>query len=124
MFLEIIFLVLVIIGIRLLYKYDGYNEGNLLGGWLLIIIFGISLIINTVNLMTVSYYFDVYEKQMQAHQETLDNVRANEFEFETATIALDIISVNKNLARYKRENQSWFYDIYVDDRIDSIKPIK
>tara|TARA_R110000796_G_scaffold161858_1_gene278619 strand:- start:2703 stop:3071 length:369 start_codon:yes stop_codon:yes gene_type:complete len=122
MFLEIIFIVLVIVGIISISKSD--YPGDSFGGWLIAVIFGIALLVNTIELFTVSYEFEVYEKEMEAYQETLDNIRANKVEFETATIAFDVIQVNTRLARLKRENKSWFYDIYLDDRIDSIKPIK
>jgi hypothetical protein len=55
--------------------------------------------------------------------ESLETARENKNNIELASITKDIIEYNKNLAILKFEDDG-FLDIYIDDRILLLKPIK
>lgn len=119
MFLTIIFGLLLILSIILLSK----ESESFFGGFLLLISLFV-LIPNTVELCTVSYDYDKIVTKRNSLETTLIELRKNEDNNEKSSVGLKIIEFNEMLAIEKLENESWFYDIYIDDRINSINPIK
>ena len=119
MFLTIIFVVVLIIGIFMALSYD--FEGS---GWALIICSFIVLTINTIELLSVKYDYEVLKETRNAYQQTLDDLREVNNQFETLAIGIEIVEFNKHLATEKVQNRTWFYGVYMDDRINSINPVK
>jgi len=120
MFLEITFIIFLIIGIFLIATSD-YES---LGGWVLISISVFVVFFNTIELSTSEYDYEVLVAERDSYQLSLDGLRAIGQDFETLAIGQDIVDFNKLIAVEKVQNKSWFYDIYIDDRIDSLQPIK
>lgn len=114
----IILIAFIILGI-----YLAFNDLEVVGS-IMIIFFGVWLIGHSIEWASAEYDYEVFKAEMAAYQTTLDNVRSHNNEFETLSIASDILELNTRLARYKVENTSWFYGIYIDDKINSINPIK
>jgi len=123
MFLEITFIVLLIIGIALLFA-DSYSGGVEVVGGILIIISAVALPINTIELLSSEYDYEILVAERDSYQLSLDGLRSIDNSFETLAIGQDIVDFNKKIAREKVQNKSWFYDSYIDDRIDSLEPIK
>lgn len=55
---------------------------------------------------------------------TLNNSRENGNELEVAAIVNNISKWNEELSQTQYENTLFFIDDYIDDRVDSLKPIK
>lgn len=115
----IILVVLVVIGIRLLntFDYDGW-------GFIMILIFGIWLVIHTIAFFTVEYNYELFVEKRNAFEQTLYESRKNGNEYETAAIVKEVAKWNEKLAEYKFDNKTLFFDQYIDDRIETLKPIK
>jgi|TARA_R110000851_G_scaffold47424_1_gene115047 hypothetical protein len=120
MFLEITFIVLLIIGIFLI----SVSDMESIGGWLLMICSVIILICNTIELLSPEYDYEILVAERDSYQLSLDGLRAIDNDFETLAIGTDIVDFNKKIAREKIMNKSWFYDTYIDDRIHTLEPIK
>jgi hypothetical protein len=84
----------------------------------------VTLPFNTIEMLTVEYDYEMMVAERNAYQSTLNGLREINNEFETLAIGTDIIEFNKNLAKEKVQNESWFYGPYIDDRIINIKPVK
>ena len=121
MFLEITFIILLIVGIVLIVNSYDYDS---IGGWSLAIISIIVLIFNTIQMLTPSYDYEILLAERNSYQESLNQLREIDNEFETLAIGEDIIDFNQHIARQKVQNKSWFYDSYIDDRIETLEPIK
>lgn len=120
MIITIILLLITILGIYLFkesYSYDFL-------GLLIAVVFGIWLTISSYLLLTVSYHYELFVVKRNAFETTLDNVRKNGNEYETVAIAKEVVKWNTRLAEDKFDNTFWFYDQYIDDRINTLKPIE
>jgi predicted signal transduction protein with EAL and GGDEF domain len=124
MFLEVALIICLIVGIKgaLIDSFD-YPALNIFG-WIFIIISIVTLPFNTIEMLTVEYDYEMMVAERNAYQSTLNGLREINNEFETLAIGTDIIEFNKNLAKEKVQNESWFYGPYIDDRIINIKPVK
>ena len=115
----IILIVLVGIGIYLTttlnYEFLGIIMCVIFGIWLLIHIFGWGL---------KSYEYGLFVKKRNSFELTLKEARKNGNEYETAAIVKDVAQWNIKLAVYKYDNKTLFFDQYIDDRIELLKPIK
>jgi len=117
MFLEITFIVLLVIGIFLMLAENW-------GGAILIVISLIVLPFNTIELLSPEYDYEIMVAERDSYQESLNQLREIDNDFETLAIGQDIVDFNKHIAREKVQNKSWFYDVYIDDRIETLQPIK
>ncbi len=67
----------------------------------------------------------VFVEQVKATRITLNSFRKKEYNFDRATIAKDIVDVNKKIAELKYDNRSfWWWDWWTDDSVDELKLIK
>ena len=122
MILGIVLLVVVIataIISRMTVSYDiSFLSGMvsiLTGGYLLIHILAMSL---------VEYNYEGFLERRAAFVETLDESRKNGNEYETAAIVKEISNWNIRVAKQKFDNKTLYFDQYIDDRWENIKPIK
>lgn len=115
-----ILLVLVILGLFI--ALESYDYDTL--GWVMVVVFGVWGIFHTIEWVSASYDYDVLVVERNSYQETLNNIRENGNDLETATIASEIMEFNRRIEVQKRQNQTWFYDCFIDDRIDELNPIK
>ena len=120
MIITIILLSLTVLGI---YLFKATYDYEVLGS-IIMIIFGIWLIISTYLLLTVSYHYELFVVKRTAFETTLNNVRKNGNEYETVAIAKEVVKWNTRLAEDKFDNRFWFYDQYIDDRINTLEPIE
>lgn len=115
----LILIVLLAISIYLL----GNWEYELLGS----IIFSVSmlgLIIHSMFFFTAGYNYGLFVEKRNAFEQTLIEARKNGSDYETAAISKEVAQWNQQLAEYKYDNKHAFLGQYVDDRIESLKPIK
>ena len=114
-----ILLVLTVLGIYLLkdYTYDPL-------GPTMTLIFGIWLLIHSFCLLTVSYDYKVFVQERNAFEQTLKNSRETGNEYETAAIVKDVADWNTRLAQKQYDNTTLWFDQFIDDRFDDLKPIK
>lgn len=115
----IILIVLVAIGGYLTTKWDYETIGVIMCG-----IFGTLLIIQSFALGLVPYEYGLFVEKRKAFEQTLKNARENGNEYETAAIAKEVAKWNVKLAEYKYDNKTMYFDQYIDDRIESLEPIK
>ena len=120
MVLEITFGVLLALGLLLIFASDFEH----IGGWIFTIVSVIVLSFNTVELLTSKYDYELLVAKRDSYQESLNNLRKLDNDFETLAIGQDIVDFNKGIAIQKVQNKSWFYDVYIDDRIETLEPIK
>lgn len=99
------------------------NRYGILGGFL-ITIFGVLFILHVILISISSYEYEQYVVQRDAYVSTLQESRANGSELETAAVMKGVAEWNIMLASAQYTNSLILLDPYIDDRIDSLKPIK
>lgn len=82
------------------------------------------LILHSIELSMVSYDYRLYVNKRDAFIQTLETSRANGYTYETAAIVSSIADRNIELARKKFKNKTFLFDCYIDDRIETLEPIK
>ena len=87
-------------------------------------IFGLLLIFHSVSWGLVSYSYDIFVERRNAFEETLKAARESGNEYETAAISKEVAEWNMSLAHAKFSNRTLFLDQYIDDRVESLEPIK
>ena len=120
MIITLILLLLTGFGI---YLFKTSYDYDVLGG-IMATIFGIWLLISSYLLLTVSYHFELFVVERDSFENTLNSVRKNGNEYETVAVIKEVAEWNRRLARDKYDNTTWFYDQYIDDRINDLKPIE
>jgi uncharacterized ion transporter superfamily protein YfcC len=83
----------------------------------------IYLLIHIPTWLLASHKYERHIVERNSMIESLETARENKNNIELASITKDIIEYNKNLAILKFEDDG-FLDIYIDDRILLLKPIK
>ena len=107
-------------GIYLTYRDWGYEVlGGLMG-----IIFGLWSVIHLICILTVSYSYELFVVKRDAFEKTLNDSRKNGNQYETAAIVKEVSEWNTKLAEYKYDNNTLYFDQYIDDRIEDLEPIK
>jgi hypothetical protein len=81
------------------------------------------LIIHLVLLFIAPYEYNDFKARRDSFEITLKDSRNNMTEFERAAILKEISYMNMTLASKKYYNTT-FFGQYVDDRFDSLEPIK
>lgn len=121
----ITFFTLLIISILLFYcTSKTYNDGWHVTSFILGCIFSIWLILHTICWSLTAHTFNKLVVSRQSFVETLEESRKNGRELESAAILKEISGFNQRLASEKYNNQIWFLGQYVDDRIETLEPIK
>lgn len=115
----IILIVLIAIGRHLITKYN-YE----LLGIVMCITFGLLLLLHSIGYFTVEYGYGLFIEKRNAFEQTLNEARKNGNEYETAAIVKEVAQWNQKLAESKYDNKTIFLDQYIDDRVDSLKPIR
>ena len=82
----------------------------------------ILLITHSILFFTTSISFEKFNAERNALQETLNNVRENNYEYEI--IMRKVSKMNKKIEIKKVNNKTFFIGQYVDDRFENLKPIK
>ena len=82
------------------------------------------LIASVSNLIYKPIEYERFVAERTAFSATLDKAREGEYPFETAAIAQQITEWNVKLAELQYKNTVIWYDEYIDDRIDALKPIQ
>ena len=119
----IIFTVLTVLtGVGIYFLTRGWDYEIL--GFIFTIIFGLWLIAHTICILTVSYDYEMFVVKRDAFEKTLNDSRKNGNDYETAAIVKEVATWNISLAEKKYYNNTLFFDIYVDDRIELLEPIK
>ena len=115
----IITLLVLLLGIFMLRSQNYEFPGVLLiltsGFWLAIHI----LMVNTQNLE-----YERFLVKRDSFEQTLKYVRENGNPYESAAIVKEIADYNIELAMTKRDNKKAFFGQYIDDRFESLTPIK
>ena len=93
-------------------------------GVIMCVIFGLCLIAHSISWGVVGYNYGLFVEKRNAFEQTLIVARENGNEYETATIIKEVARWNVNLAEYKYNNKTLFFGQYIDDRIDTLEPIK
>lgn len=115
----IILIVLIAIGILLI------NSDTLDGlGAVMCLLFGMALIIHPIVWATASYRYESFVAQRDAFEQTLEDARESGNAYEVMAIVKDVAQWNTDLAARKYDNSTIFLDQYIDDKIESLEPIK
>ena len=93
-------------------------------GTFMCLAFGLLLILHSFALGIVSYEYELFVQKRNAFEQTLKNARENGNEYETAAIVKEVAQWNVELAEYKYDNKTLYFDQYIDDRIELLEPIK
>lgn len=116
----IILIPMIIWGIYLFKKSYDYE-----GLGLLLIIFGVTyLIIHSLAFGLKSYEYELFVVKREAFVESLNYARENKLEYESMAILKEITVWNQELAEAQYDNKTLFLDQYIDDRVETLKPIK
>jgi hypothetical protein len=81
------------------------------------------LMIHIPTWLLASHKYERHIVERNSMIESLENARLNKNNIELASITKDIIEYNKDLAILKFEDDG-FFDVYIDDRMLLLKPIK
>ncbi len=82
------------------------------------------LIIHSIVWGLVSYEYGLFVEKRNSFEQTLKFARANGNKYESAAIVKEVAQWNIELAKYKYNNKTLFLDQYIDDRMESLEPIK
>ena len=115
----IILIVLVAIGGYLTTKRD-YE----LLGFIMCLIFGAYLLFHAFSWGLVAYEYGLFVEKRNAFEQTLKVSRENGNDYETAAIVKEVAQWNVRLAEYKYDNNTIYFDQYIDDRVELLEPIK
>lgn len=121
---------LILVGIIALFIwiYSKENEWDL--NWIallsifLVVLSSILLILHIVFFAIKPYTYGEFAARRSSFEQTLGNARINGNQYEIATIVSDIADWNSELASLQYSNSTDFLDQYIDDRIETLKPIK
>jgi hypothetical protein len=125
MFILIILLLIIVIGVWMIKtseEWESYLKEGV--GVLLTIIGTVFLILHIIGWCSTSYSYNLFVEKRTAFVETLQNAREAGNEYETAAIVKEVAAWNGKLAEMQYKNKTFFFDCYVDDRIQKLKPIK
>jgi len=84
----------------------------------------IFLIIHSLSWGFKSFNYEIFATQRDSFELTLKDARERGSEYETATITKEVAQWNTTLATDKYMNNHWFFGQYVDDRIQTLEPIR
>lgn len=115
----IILIVLVAIGGYLTTKWDYKGLG-----FIMCLIFGTYLLFHAFAWGLVSYEYGLFVEKRNAFEQTLKVARENGNDYETAAIVKEVAQWNVRLAEYKYDNNTLYFDQYIDDRVELLEPIK
>lgn len=101
-----------------------YNDFWEFCSFLLGCFFTIWVIGHSISYFTKSYSFNKFIVKRESFVNSLEESRKNGRELESATILKEISDFNQQLASDKYDNKIWFFDQYIDDRIETVEPIK
>lgn len=118
----IILIALTAIGIWLFDKDD--DDWQVVVGIIMFLVFGLWAIIHILCLSFVSYDYGLFVEKRNAFEQTLITSRANGREYETAAIVKEVAQWNVKLASLKYRNKNFYHSQFIDDRIESLKPIE
>ena len=121
MIITIILVVLFVLGLYLSRSYDFDTH---MAGVLTSIITGVLLILHVAQISLASYEYHKLAIKRTSIVETLKESRTNSGVIERAAITKDVIKFNSYIAELKYKNTTSFFDPYIDDRIELMKPIK
>ena len=93
-------------------------------GTIVAVLSGIYLLVHLACIGLSSYDYEMFVVKRNAFSETLKSARENGNEYETAAIVKEVANFNTELASTKYNNKTIFLDQYIDDRFDSLTPIK
>lgn len=114
----IFLMALLALGIYLLNtKYD-------ISGIIITVICSVFLILHCVGYFTASYNYEMFKTKRNSFEQTLQMARESGNPIETAAIIKDVSAWNQKLAALQYDNKTPFFNQYIDDRIESLKPIK
>ena len=91
---------------------------------LLILISGFWLVVHIIMVSTQNLDYERFLVRRDSLEQTLKSVRENGNPYESAAIVKEIADYNIELAMAKRNNKKAFFGQYIDDRFESLTPIK
>lgn len=85
---------------------------------------GLYLIFHIISWSTSSYSYNKWVLERESFVETLKESRDNGRELESVAIIKEVAEWNKSLISNKYDNKTFLLGDYVDDRVETLKPIK
>jgi len=85
---------------------------------------GLYLIFHVILWSTSSYSYNKWVLERESFVETLKESRDNGRELESVAIIKEVAEWNKSLISNKYDNKTFLLGDYVDDRVETLKPIK
>ena len=116
----IILVIVFLIGLYLSQKSYNYE----ISGSLIAVFSGIYIFIHFLSISLVSYNYEIFVTHRTAFEQTLKDSRESGNELEAAAIIKEVAKYNVRLADQKYDNKTLFFDQYIDDRFEDLKPIK
>ena len=128
LFTAIVLLFIIAIAFIKADKISVKNNADLLfkqASWILLGLFVSALLMGHLFSIVSRYvdYEEIVIKRSVIHN-VLVELRKVENNIESAAVLKDIIDFNTSLAKMKYYNKTFLFGQYVDDRIESIEPIK
>ena len=121
--LTLVFLIILLITAFLVGLNKGMEGLVAISGLFAVLLF-LFLIVAVIDLIYKPIEYERFVAERTAFSATLDKARGGEYPLETAAIAQQITEWNVKLAELQYKNTVTWYDEYIDDRIDNLKPIQ
>jgi glucan phosphoethanolaminetransferase (alkaline phosphatase superfamily) len=119
-----ILIVLTITSIRIsIVSKNDYNETREVLTILISIILVIIIVVHCIYYFTSAYNYELLVEERNAIEQTLNNTKKTENNFEIGSVMGEVIKYNQRLAKYKFDNKTLLLDQYIDDRVESLEPI-
>lgn len=117
-----ILLALLALGIFLMRKDWDWESGPI--GLILVFASAVLLFFHAVYVIAAPYDYGQFEAKRNAFETTLNEARATGNQMEAVAILKEVAEWNADLASRKYDNSTFLFGQYVDDRIETLKPIK
>lgn len=120
----IILLVVIAIGVILIkldYRFRSDTWGFV---GILVTMFSITIMtLHIIALSLMSFQYREFMAKRDAFETTLKEARLHNNPYESAAILQNISQWNVELAKIQFQNKTFLFDQYIDDRIETVKPI-
>lgn len=112
---------LTVVGILL---GQSWNDGVSFTGVVLAVLSILFMIVHLLMYLPKSYTYEKWVTERESFESTLREARQNSSELERAAMTKEVAEWNRKLAGAKYDNNHWFFGQYIDDRVETLEPIK
>lgn len=117
-------ILIAIIVVLIIILRESYNDMVLFICAMLLLLSIVFTLMHTTSYLLKGYEYEIFVAERDAFELTLKNAREMGNEYEVAAITKEVAEWNILLAKAKYKKNHWFLSQYIDERVESLEPIK